>query len=73
MAVKERVITRGSSASGRLCPKALGKSKASKFALVEGLSLNQRSATFAARMERRGLKGDALRAAIVSEFSGKRG
>jgi len=73
MHMKERVISREGSASGRLFSKALGKSKASKFALVEGLSLNQQSATFAARMERRGLKGDALRAAIASEFSTERG
>ncbi|CUH52695.1 hypothetical protein SAMN04488037_11927 [Shimia marina] len=68
---KSATITRSSS-TGRFVSKTVGKGKAAKFALVEGMSLNERSATLMARMERRGLKGDAMRSAIAGSFTAKR-
>jgi hypothetical protein len=51
--------------------KALGRSKAAKFAQVEGMSLSQTSVTAIHRFEARGLKGDALRSAIAGSFQKK--
>lgn len=62
-----------STSSGRFVAKALGKGKAAKFARVEGMSLNARSAGTIERLENRGLKGDALRSAITGTFVMKRG
>lgn len=59
--------------TGRIVSKTLGKGKASKFALVEGMTLNQQSTSLISRMERRGLKGDALRNAVTVSFATKRG
>jgi hypothetical protein len=61
------------SSTGQLVAKPLGKGKATKFALVEGISLNQRSASLITRLEQRGLKGDALRSAITRDFASKQG
>lgn len=51
----------------------LGKAKASKFALVEGMSLNSKSRKLINKLERRGLHGDALRKEIISSFATKQG
>ena len=59
--------------TGRFITKPLGKGKAEKFAQVEGMSLNKRSAGMILRLEQRGLKGDALRSAITGDFVMKRG
>ena len=61
-----------SSLTGRGVSKTIGKGKAEKFALIEGMSLNEQSATLLARMEQRGLKGDAMRSAIVRSFTARR-
>ena len=62
-----------SASSGRFVAKPLGKGKAVKFSQVEGMSLNKRSAGTIERLERQGLKGDALRSAITGAFVTKRG
>ena len=61
-----------SSSTGRFVSMTVGKDKAAKFAQVEGMSLNKRSKTLMARMEQRGLKGDAMRSAIADSFATKR-
>jgi hypothetical protein len=71
--MSKNVTMQSSVSTGRFASKALGKGKATKFALVEGISLSQRSATLISRMEQRGLKGDALRSAIAGSFATKRG
>jgi hypothetical protein len=63
--------TRREASTGRFVQTNLGKAKASKFALVEGMSLNSDSRDLISRLERRGLKGDALRKEIISSFATK--
>lgn len=62
-----------SPSTGRFVTKALGKDKATKFSKVEGLTINSKSARIFETFSDRGLKGDALRAAITGKFSTKRG
>lgn len=57
----------------RFIPKPLGKDKARKFIQVEGMSLNKQSAGTISRLEKKGLKGDALRSAITGTFVSKPG
>lgn len=60
------------SRSGQFVSKALGKSKASKFALVEGMTLNEGSKRALEKFESSGRKGASLREAISGSFSQKR-
>lgn len=71
--MKKNINIARSASSGRFVSKTLGKGKATKFARVEGMSLNARSAGTIERLEKRGLKGDALRSAITGTFVIKRG
>jgi len=66
--MKKNQATIRSTAAGRFASKPLGKSKATKFAKVEGMVLTQRSAKTISRFEGNGLKGDALRSAITGSF-----
>ena len=61
-----------SAATGRFVIKPLGKAKAESFFRVEGMSLSKRSVGTISSLERRGLKGDALRSAIMGTFVTKR-
>lgn len=61
-----------SATTGRFVTKTVGKGKAEKFARVEGMALNKRSAGTISELETRGLKGDALRSAITGKFLTKR-
>ncbi len=71
--MSKNAAIQSNASTGRFMPKALGKGKATKFALVEGMALSQRSITLITHMEQRGLKGDALRSAIAGSFATKRG
>lgn len=62
-----------SAVTGRFATKPLGRSKASKFAQIEGMTLTRRSAKMISRLEGTGLKGDALRTAITGSFGKKHG
>ncbi|WP_343080221.1 hypothetical protein [Ostreiculturibacter nitratireducens] len=66
------IATSRSTTTGRFSPKPLGKSKAAKFAQVEGITLTAKSKKTLVRLEASGLKGDALRAAITGTFEKKR-
>ncbi len=61
-----------SAATERYVAKPLGKVKATNFAAMEGKSLNKQSVRIIAQLEQRGLKGDALRAAIKGVFVARR-
>lgn len=65
---KRNTISR-SATSGKFITGALGKSKATKFSLVEGISLNQRSNKVLKSHTSKGLKGNALRQAINKSFT----
>ena len=69
---KGSAITR-SAATAPFVSKPLGKGKAEKFARVEGMSLSKRFDGTISNLERRGLKGDAVRSAILGTFVTKRG
>lgn len=71
--MKNNTAIKRSAKSGRFVAKPLGVSKASKFAQVEGMTLSEKSSTTYARLESKGLKGDALRSAITGSFQKKRG
>lgn len=71
--MKKGHIIKRSVATGRFATKSLGKSKASKFALVEGVKLSGRSTKTMSRFESTGLRGDELRSAIVGSFGKTRG
>jgi hypothetical protein len=60
------------SRSGQFVSKPLGKSKASRFSLVEGISLNDDSKRLLAEFESTGRTGASLRKAISGAFSVKR-
>jgi hypothetical protein len=60
------------SRSGQFVSKPLGKSKASRFSLVEGMSLNDDSKRMLETFESSGRKGAVLRLAISGAFSAKR-
>lgn len=62
-----------SATTGRFVTKALGKSKATKFAKVEGVTTSSKSAKTLKTYSDRGLKGDALRSAITGTFTNKKG
>jgi hypothetical protein len=59
------------SKSGKFVSEPLGKSKATKFAAVEGLALTKSSERTVSRLEGRGLKGEAFRDAVVGAFRKK--
>jgi len=59
--------------TGLFTVKPLGKEKAEKFGQVEGMSLSKQSSRTISRFEQGGLKGDALRAAIMGAFVSKAG
>ncbi|WP_152986836.1 MULTISPECIES: hypothetical protein [unclassified Pseudovibrio] len=67
---KSNIIKR-STVSGRISVSPLGKKKASRFALVEGMTLTKKWERTIALHESEGLKGDALRSAISRSFSKK--
>lgn len=71
--MSKNLVTSRSASNGRFAPKPLGRSKAAKFAQVEGMSLTDKSEKTLAQLKARGLKGDALRAAIAGTFQNKRG
>lgn len=58
--------------SGRFVPAKVGASKAAKFALVEGVRLNEKSLAASALTQSLGKKGDAYREAITGQFRDKR-
>ena len=60
-----------SAKTGQFTVKALGKSKASKFSQVEGITLSRLSDGTLKRLEESGLKGDTLRSAISGTFQKK--
>lgn len=64
----KRQPAKRSTKSARFVMKSLGKAKASKFALVEGMTLNRQSMDTIRKLEVTGLKGDVLRSAINSSF-----
>ncbi len=55
---------RRSAATGRVKTAPIGRSKATKFLLVEGMKLSTKSSNTLNGLKARGLKGDALRTAI---------
>ena len=57
--------------SAKLGSKPLGKSKAAKFSLIEGLTLDANSTALTAGLTGKGLQGDALRAEIGKAFAKK--
>jgi hypothetical protein len=71
--MKNNTGIKRSAKSGRFVTKPLGVSKASKFALVEGMTLSKKNLKAFAECEAIGLKGDALRSAISGSFQKKRG
>ena len=56
------------SKSGKFVSEPLGKSKATKFAAVEGLALSPSAKKIEATLEARGLKGDAYRKAVAASL-----
>jgi hypothetical protein len=58
--------------SGKFVSKPLGKEKASKFALVEGMTLSNESKRLLHEAESSGRKGTSLRRAISGSFSTKK-
>lgn len=62
-----------SATTGRYVTKPIGKSKAAKFAKVEGVTTSSKSAKTLKSYSDRGLKGDALRSAIAESFVTKKG
>lgn len=71
--MKKQPAIKRYAATGRFVSKPLGKSKASKFSLVEGISLSKSSEMAIMKFEARGLKGDVLRSAISGSFQKKQG
>lgn len=57
--------------SVKFAAKPLGKSKAAKFSLVEGLTLDPSSTAMMSKLTNKGLSGDALRAEIGKSFAKK--
>jgi hypothetical protein len=70
---KKKILVRPSAASGRFATNRIGKAKASKFALVEGLALNKWSRSIQRRLRANGLQGYAYRHAVIAEFKRKLG
>lgn len=68
---KSTTIARSIS-SGRYAPRAVGQAKATKFALVEGLSLEAKSLAASALAQSEGLKGDAYRASLAAQVLSQR-
>lgn len=60
-----------SATTGRFVTKPLGKAKAVKFAKVEGVTTSPHSTALLEAHIARGLKGDALRSAIMGSFATK--
>jgi hypothetical protein len=69
---KKATSVKRSAASGRFVTKSLGTSKASKFALVEGVRLNGKSTKAMTTLKSQGLKGDAYRSAVTGRFVTRR-
>ena len=57
---------------GTFAPKKLGATKAAKFALVEGLELDEKSKAASSLAKSRGLTGDAYRASVAGQFLSQR-
>ncbi len=70
--MSEKTSIARSGRSGRFTMEPLGKSKAAKFAAVEGLSLTPASEKTSTSLEACGLKGDAYRSAVAGAFKAKR-
>lgn len=60
------------SRNGIFAPGKVGAGKASKFALVEGLSLDAKSKAASVLAHSNGLKGDAYRASVAGHLLSKR-
>lgn len=69
--MRQKQTIKRSAATGRFVTRPLGQSKASKFAAVEGMSLNRKSSETLKTLKSRGLKGAALRTAITGSFKTK--
>jgi hypothetical protein len=61
-----------SAKAGQFAAVPLGKSKAAKFAAVEGLALSPDSEELEVTLRARGLKGDAYREAAAASISSQR-
>lgn len=70
--MKNNIAIKRSAKSGCFVTKPLGVSKASKFALIEGMTLSKENSKAFTEFESNGLKGDALRSAISGTFQKKR-
>jgi len=64
-------ISKSSTAGERKTTKAIGHSKAIKFAAVEGMKLSAKSSRQLSQFKADGLRGDALRSAISGAFKKK--
>lgn len=70
--MKKSTALRRSATTGRFVTRPLGKSKAAKFAKVEGVTISPKSAKMLEIYTDRGLKGDALRSVITGRFVTKK-
>lgn len=66
--MKKKQTIKHSATTGRYAPKPLGKAKAEKLSMVDGMMISRESAKTLSDLEGRGLKGDALRSAIRESF-----
>ena len=65
------IALKRSATTGRFVTKPLGKAKAEKFAKIEGVTTSPHSSALLEAHVGRGLKGDALRSAIMGSFATK--
>jgi hypothetical protein len=69
--MKKGIALKKSATTGRFVAKPLGKAKAEKFAKIEGVTTSPHSSALLEAHIGRGLKGDALRSAIMGSFATK--
>jgi hypothetical protein len=69
--MEKGIALKRSATTGRFVTKPLGKAKAEKFAKIEGVTISPRSTALLEAHIGRGLKGDALRSAIMGSFATK--
>jgi hypothetical protein len=67
------VKIRRDAATGKFLAGPLGRSKASKFSLVEGVTLSDDAARIMRQHQASGKNGSALRSAITGSFRNKSG
>lgn len=65
------IALKRSATTGHFVTKPLGKAKAEKFAKIEGVTTSPHSSALLEAHIGRGLKGDALRSAIMGSFATK--